>query len=85
MKLEIYNDFDVKDNTIWIEAQMIYNEDGGRDIHFYVVDVDGKKRSCGNLFQLNSNGMLELNGAVNPAFGFALNKAGQIKIANLLL
>ena len=79
MKLEIYNDVGVKDNTIWVKTQM-----GDNDIQFYVVDVDGKKRSCGNLFQLNSNGMLELNGAVNPAFGFALNKAGQIKIANLL-
>ena len=53
-------------------------------IQFYVVDVGGKKRSCGDLFELTSDGTLNMRGAVNPDFGFALNKAGQIKIANLL-
>ena len=80
MKLEIYNDVDAKDNTIRIKTQMV-----DTDIQFYVVDVDGKKRSCGDLFELTSDGMLKMRGAVNPAFGFDLNKAGQIKIANLLL
>ena len=80
MKLEIYNDVGVKDNTIWVKTQM-----GDNDIQFYVVDVDGKNRSCGNLFKLTSDGMLNLCCAVNPAFGFALNVSGQFKIANHLL
>ena len=78
MKLQAYNPRETEEKSTRVKL----HDHGNGNVSVVAVNKDGQQIFPGNLFQLQSDGMIWRACHVNPDLGFVLDDRGRIKFTD---